>query len=70
MVDISISHIVSEAPSARDAWQVLQDRFDHRNPTILYTSVKLFFSSISMADNTTMLDHINRSEDYLWLLIQ
>jgi len=70
MVDMSISHVISEAPSARDAWQALQDRFDHRNPTTLYTSVKSFFISMSMADSTTMLDHINGYENYLRQLVQ
>jgi len=40
IVDMSISYVISEAPSAQDAWQALQDRFDYRNPTTLYTSVK------------------------------
>jgi len=70
MVDMSISHIVSEAPTAKDAWQALQDRFDRRNSTTLYTSVKSFFTSMSMTDSTTMLDHINRYENYLRQLVQ
>ena len=70
MVDISISHVASETPSARDAWQALQHRFDHRNPTTLYTSIKSFFISMSMADNTTIPDYINGYETYLRLLIQ
>jgi hypothetical protein len=70
MVDTSISHIVSEALTARDAWQALQDRFDRRNSTTLYTSVKSFFISMAMADGDSMLDHINGYETYLRQLIQ
>jgi len=70
MVDMSISHVVSDAPSAWDACQALQDRFDRRNPTTLYISVKSFFTSTSMAYNTTMLDHINGYENYLRQLVQ
>jgi len=70
MVDMSISHIISEAPTAKNAWQALQDRFDRRNPTTLYTSVKSFFTSMSMADSTTMLDHSNGYENYLRQLVQ
>jgi len=70
MVDMSISHIISEALTAKDAWQALQDRFDRHNPTTLYTSVKWFFTSMSMADSTTMLDHINGYENYLRQLVQ
>ena len=65
-----ISYILLEAPSARDAWQALQDRLDRHNPTTLYTSIKSFFSSMSMADNITMLDHMNKYENYLRLWIQ
>jgi len=70
MVDMSISYIISEAPTAKDAWQALQDRFERRNPTTLYTSVKWFFTSMSMDNNTTMLDHINGYENYLRQLLQ
>jgi len=70
MVNMSISHIISEAPTAKDAWQALQDRFDCRNPTTLYTSVKSFFTSMSMADSSAMLDHINGYEKYLRQLVQ
>jgi len=66
---MSISHIVSEAPTVKNAWQALQDRFDHRNPTTLYTSIKSFFTSMFMADSTTMLDHINGYENYLRQLV-
>ena len=54
----------------RDAWQALQDRFDYCNLTTLNIYIKSFCSSVSMADNTTMLDHINRYKNYLRLLIQ
>ena len=64
MVDMYISHIVSETPTAKDAWQALQDRFNRRKPTTLYTSVKSFFTSMSMADSTPMLDHINGCENH------
>jgi len=69
IVDISISHIISEALSVRDAWQALQGKFEYRNPTTLYTSVKSFFPSMSMANNNTMLNYINGYENYLRLLI-
>jgi len=67
---MSISHIVSKAPTAKDAWQALQDRFNHRNPTTLYIFVKSFFTSMSMADSIPMLDHINGYENYLRQLVQ
>jgi len=70
MVDMSILHIVSKALTAKDAWQALQDRFDRCNPTTLYTSVRSFFTSMSMADSTTILDYINGYENYLRQLVQ
>jgi len=70
MVHMSISHIVSKAPTAKDAWQALQDRFDHHNSTTLYTSAKSFFTSMSMTDSTLILDHINGYENYLRQLVQ
>jgi len=63
MVDTSISHLVSEATTARD-------RFDRRNPTTLYTSIKSCFTPMAMADGISMLDHINGYETYLRQLIQ
>jgi hypothetical protein len=62
LVDQSITNLVSDAPTAHGAWKALQDKYDRRNPTTLYHSVKSFFSDLQKTDDTTMLDHINHYE--------
>ena len=61
MVNSDIAHLVFDAPSAEDAWKVLQDHFDIRNLTILFNSVQNC-CAIKITDNDTMLDHIRNYE--------
>src|SRR5437868_3280099 len=70
LVDTELQNSVCSLPTARDAWTSLQDRFDRRNPTTLYTSVKTFFTSSDMSDDVSMLDHITSYENNLRQLTQ